>query len=101
AADAAGARTAIKASAAARAARTIAKERLTNPRLPSPYSAPHRQMRRAIGLARSKRRCSRYRGTWWPQGTAVLRAVAAVRGRSRASRGGRGRLWPPRDARDL
>src|ERR1700753_2226495 len=27
--------------------------------------------------------------------------VSPVRGRSRASRGARGRLWPPRDARDV
>ena len=32
---------------------------------------------------------------------ARFRAGAAVRGPSRASRGGPGRLWPPRDARDV
>src|SRR5215471_8172184 len=35
------------------------------------------------------------------EGTAGFGAGAAGRGASRASRGGPGRLWPPRDARDV
>src|SRR6185312_2751451 len=72
-------------------------------RLPG-VQAALRDRRHPAGDVRAERRPlagTRRLGVEPVGGTGGFGALAAVRGASRASRGGPGRLWPPRDARDV